>query len=68
MVCQTARSQVARVEQEFNKGWIEENLDQFYRKVFDFHQQYSSDYSITVDNSRTGFVKFIANQKEMING
>lgn len=60
--------QVARVEIEFNKGWIEENLDLFYRRVFDFHHQYSADYSISVDNSRTGFVKYIANQKETVDG
>lgn len=58
----------ARIEIEFTQAWINEHFDLFMRRVFDFHQQYSSDYSITVDNSRTGFVKYIANMKEKVNG
>ena len=60
--------QEARIEIEFTQAWIKEHFDLFMRRVFDFHQQYSSDYVITVDNSRTGFVKYIANQKEMVDG
>jgi len=60
--------QTARIEIEFTQPWINEHFDLFMKRVFDFHQQYSSDYSITVDNSRTGFVKYIANQKDTVNG
>ena len=60
--------QEARIEIEFTQAWINENFDLFMRRVFDFHRQYFSDYSITVDNSRTGFVKYVANMKEKVNG
>jgi len=60
--------QPAQIEIEFTQPWINEHFDLFMKKVFDFHQQYSADYSITVDNACNGRVKYIANQKETVNG
>ena len=60
--------QEARIEIEFTQEWIKEHFDLFLRRVFDFHQQYSSDYFISVDDSRVGRIKYIANQKEIVDG
>lgn len=60
--------QEARIEIEFTQEWIKEHFDLFLRRVFAFHQQYSSDYFISVDDSRVGRIKYIANQKEIVDG
>ena len=60
--------QETRIEIEFTQEWIKEHFDLFLRRVFDFHQQYSSDYFISVDDSRVGRITYIANQKEIVDG
>lgn len=52
---------------EFNKVWIRENFELFSRRLFDFHKEYSESHDITVDESRNGFITYIAKlEKETV--
>ena len=51
---------ISRATLEHNLGWAED-YPQFAREsLFEFYAKYTSDYKMTVDESRDGFVRYVA--------
>ena len=54
----------ARIEHEYNLGWVDNNPILYLKSLFKDQEQYGSDYVVTLDNTRAGYVTYVYNKRD----